>query len=404
MLHPNPLHHFDLSSPAFTKNPHPYFEYLRKHKPIIKIDIPGGDPTWLLTRYEDTQIILKDNDNITKHRSSLCPYQHQHIPQSLKAFDNCMLNVDPPDHTRLRRLISKAFTPRAIESLKPRMHELANDLIDEMMSKEDPDLMRDFATPFPFTVICEMLGVPKEAQSQFGMWSNQLIQSLGNQAAYLSIEKDMDEFLAYTHELISLRKNDLQDDIISSLIQAHEGEDKLTEEELAGTIIMLMTGGYETTLNLICNGVLSLLEHPEQLALWKEDPNVRDSAIEEFLRYYPPIKTTVGRWAKRDFEYLGEQIKLGDAILCSVESANRDEQFFDSPNRFDITRKNNKHIAFGEGVHFCLGAFLTRVEARIAMETLLDRLPNLTSTKPLYEMEWEPGIPTRVLTEFPIKW
>ncbi|WP_128894843.1 cytochrome P450 family protein [Longirhabdus pacifica] len=407
MLHPNPLHHFDLSSPSFAKNPHPYYDYLRKNKPIIKVDVPGGDPTWLVTRYDDVQFILKNTELLSKHRSSVCPYHNEQIPKPLKAFNKSMLNVDPPDHTRLRKLIAKAFAPKSVEPLKPRMYEIANDLIDRMMTKENPDLNRDFCIPFPFTVNCEMLGISKEKQAEFGInWSNALVQSLGNQTTYLGIERDMNSFLEYVDELIASRRNNLEDDIISLLIAAYEDEDedKITEEELQGTIIMLMTGGYEPTANAISNSMFTLLNHPDQLAMWKEDPSVRSSAVEEIIRYCPPFKTIVGRWAKQDFEYLGEQIKMGDAIFSSVESANRDEKYFDSPNRLDITRKNNKHLSFGEGIHYCIAAYLSKLETLVSLEALVDRLPNLTTTKPLYDLEWAPGIPQRVLNEFPVKW
>lgn len=394
----------NIASPEFKRQSHQIYHCLRKYDPVHQITMPNGDRAWLITTYEHAVEILKDNERLTKNKSSLCPFQHVHQmpPKALQIFGKQLLSIDPPDHTRLRKLSAKAFSPTNVSKMKEEIQKVADQLIDKAIEKGKMDILNDFAFPLPITVISQMLGVPQEDHEQFRVWSEVIVENAIDPKKMLGIVGVLEEFYAYIEKLIEERKLTPTDDFISNLVQAHEGDDSLSHEELLSMVLLLIVAGHETTVNLISNGILALLENKEQLKLFKEDPSLTDSAVEEFLRYYSPVEIGTSRWAKHDFEYGGKQIKMGDLLLVSFASANRDPNQFERADCLDITRAKNKHLAFGNGIHFCLGASLARLEGSIAIRTLFDRIPNIKSDIPFEELQWRPGILMRGLTSFPV--
>jgi unspecific monooxygenase len=292
-----------------------------------------------------------------------------------------MLDRDPPDHTRLRGLVSKAFTPRVVEGLRPRVQQIVDGLLDQNAARGSMELIEDFAYPLPVTVICEMLGVPVEDHETFKGWSREMARSLDPeeflpQDVVERRQRAIESFSEYFSRLIEERRARPRDDLLSALIAAEEAGDKLTGPELLAICILLLVAGHETTVNLIGNGTLALLRHPEQLQKLRDDPSLARSAVEEFLRYDPPVQFT-GRVALADMEIGGHVLSKGQQAMLLLASANRDPEVFAEPDRLDITRRENRHLSFGHGIHFCLGAPLARVEGEIAFSGLVRRFEGL---------------------------
>jgi cytochrome P450 len=319
-----------------------------------------------------------------------------------------MLQQDPPDHTRLRGLVVKAFTARRVEDMRPRIQEVVDQTLDAVVDKGQMDLIEDFAFRLPVTIICDMLGIPEEHREAFYKGSRdggrildpvpltpeEIAQAnMGNATARM-----------YFEQLFELRRRNPGDDLTSQLVQAEEAGDKLSNEELTANIVLLFGAGHETTVNLIGNGLLALYRHPDQLALLKANPSLIGSAIEEFLRYDSSVQLT-GRVALEDIEDLGgKRIPKGESVLCLLGSANRDPAVYpDRPDRLDITRPNVKPLSFGGGIHFCLGAQLARIEAEVAISTLLRRLPELRLDD-ADNPEWRPTFVLRGLKRLPASW
>jgi cytochrome P450 len=293
-----------------------------------------------------------------------------------------MLDRDPPDHTRLRSLVSKAFTPRVVETLRPRVQDIVDDLLDEVASAHAMNLVEDFAYPLPVVVICELLGVPVADQERFRGWGLDIARGLD--AILLPPDSDVSErsmasrraLTSYFRALIAERREAPRADLLSGLIAAEERGDSLTEEELLATCILLLIAGHETTVNLVANGTLALLRHPAELRRLRENPGLIASAVEELLRYDGPVQRTA-RVASEDIEIGGRTIAAGDMVLPFLGAADRDPAQFPDPDRLDLARIDNRHLAFGWGIHFCLGAPLARVEGQIAINALVQRLPKL---------------------------
>jgi pimeloyl-[acyl-carrier protein] synthase len=358
-------------SPRVYRNPYPAYAKLRIKDPVHWNFL---SQSWVFARYRDVDAILRDQtrfSNDERHR------QRSKEFQTSAAYPRgpSMLFLDPPDHTRLRALVQQAFTPRAIEALAPRIRQIAEHLLDQIADPTAFEMMEVLARPLPMIVMAELLGVPTEERAQFKVWSQQRAraleptmttheQRLAAQAAHA-----LD---AYFIGLIKQRRDEPRDDLLSALVAVEAAGDKLTEDELVVMLRLLLVAGNETTTNLIGNGLLALLRHPDQLQLLRSDPGLMAGAVEEFLRYDAPVQAD-GRTALAEVEIDGRQIRKRQRIVLLIGSANRDPGVFDHPDRLDITRRGPSHLSFGRGIHHCLGAPLARLEARIVFETLLER-------------------------------
>jgi cytochrome P450 len=374
-----PAQLFNPLDPAFRIDPYPVYARLRAEAPVYEAF--GG---LVLSRYAECEAVLRDPrsssdfDKSTAHemwvREQGPGYQP---PQQTRPF----LFLDPPDHTRLRGLVTKAFTPRVVDRLRPRVQEIVDVLLDKVIARGSLEVIEDFAYPLPVIVICEMLGVPVDDHEKFKGWSRELARSLDPEP-FLPPEvlerrqKAIESFTEYFAKLIEGRRAAPGDDLLSALIAAEEAGDKLSPEELLATCILILVAGHETTVNLIGNGALALLRHPDQLELLRDDPSLGRTAVEEVLRFDPPVQFT-GRIALEDMDIGGHTVAKGQQTMVLLASANRDQDIFTDPDRFDITRQENRHLAFGHGVHYCLGAPLARVEGEIALSSLVRRLRDL---------------------------
>jgi cytochrome P450 len=355
----------DFMSQAVKRDPHTFYAQLRATEPLFYVEEMGA---WVLTRYEDALLILKDPRFI---KDPLKLVQSESGPDHLSEM-RMMLMTDPPDHTRLRGLVSKAFTPRMIEQLRPRIQQITDELLDAVQGRGTMDLMTDFAYPLPITVISEMLGIPTADRQQFRIWTQALVnmQEEGHQ-------NSMGAFFNYGRTLLEEKRAHPDNDLVSHLVRVEENGDQLSENELISMIILLIVAGHETTRNLIGNGILALLQHPDQFELLRNDPSLIPSAIEELLRYTAPVSLSDERWASEDIVMHGKLIRKGQQVVASLISANADPHHFPTGDTLDITRRENQHLAFGKGIHYCLGAPLARLEGQIAFSTLLRRLPDL---------------------------
>jgi cytochrome P450 len=368
-----------LFGPRMLANPYPYYARLRSADPVHWADQFGG---WVLTRYADVVTVLRSPD-ASSERMNLARQRLGPEFQAIYEFrSHSMLNVDAPRHTRMRSLVNKAFTPRTVEELTPFIRTFVDEALGRALARGRMDMMADLAFPLPATVIAEMLGVPPADRDRFKKWSDDTTAAVGNLPSNLSpdvVRKSivaMGELQAYFRSIIAQRRAEPRDDLISALVKAQEEGDRLSEQELLANCVLLLNAGHETTTNLIGNGTLALLRHPDQLKRLRDEPSLLSSAIEELLRYDSPVQFT-SRILKADMELGGKLMRAGQVVLLLLGAANRDPEQFPEPDRLDIGRPDNKHIAFGLGPHFCLGAPLARLEGRIVFEALLRRAPRM---------------------------
>jgi cytochrome P450 len=315
-----------------------------------------------------------------------------------------MLNKDGDEHRRLRKLVTKASTPKMVEQLRPRIQEIADDLIDAVEARGEMELIDDFAFPLPITVIAEMLGIPVADRDSFRRWSNALVTPALTPEDVETFRKLIGDFVAYLRALFVRRRSEPGDDLVSALLTVEEGGDTLSEQELSSMVALLIIAGHETTVGLIGNAVLALLRNAEQREQVSREPARITQAVEELLRYDSPVERTLNRWAAIDVELGGQTIKRGDGVIVIVGSANRDASRFPEPDKLDFDREDVKHLAFGRGSHYCLGAPLARVEAEIALTTLLRRLPGLRLAMDPDELYWRPVPLFRSLAELRVAW
>ena len=397
---------FNPFDPEFRINPYPFYERIRAEAPIHQAAFGG----WVFSRYAECEAILGDHRFSSDGRNSEAYHAFMAQRGPLTPEEQLLENArpflfrDPPDHTRLRGLVNKAFTPRVVEALRPRIRQIVDELIDAVRDAGSMEVIEDLAYPLPITVICEMLGVPAEDRHLFREWSRELAHSLDPEPVLPAdvIERRnqaVTAFRSYFTSLLDERRREPRDDLLSALIAAEEQGDVLTEQELLSTLTLLLVAGHETTVSLIGNGVLALLRHPEQLELLRNDPSLARSAVEEILRYDPPVQLD-GRTALEDVEIGGVTVRRGQEAVLLLGSANRDPDQFPDPDRLDITRADNRHIAFGYGIHFCIGAPLARLEGQIALSTFVRRLRDLRLLTD--EPEYKENIVLRGLRALPV--
>jgi pimeloyl-[acyl-carrier protein] synthase len=368
--------YFNPMDPEFVADPYQTYHRLRATDPVHHS--PLG--FWVLTRYEDVVAVLRDPRLAKEAIASVVAARFGvEVPVGMRLS---MLDRDPPDHTRLRGLVSKAFTPRVVEALRPHIQQIVDGLLDRVERAGSMDLIEEFAYPLPVVVICEMLGVPVEDHERFKGWSLEIARSLDlilqppdSDLARRSVDA-RHALTDYFRGLIAERRASPRADMLSALIAAEEAGDRLSEQELMATCILLLVAGHETTVNLIGNGTLALLRHPDELRRLRENPSLIGSAVEELLRYDGPVQRTA-RIPSVAVTIGGRTIEAGEMVMPFIGAADRDPTHFPDPDRLDIARSDNRHIAFGLGIHFCLGAPLARLEGQIAINTLVRRLPKL---------------------------
>jgi cytochrome P450 len=386
-----------LLNPQLLANPYPVYAMLRKTNPVMRLPLPigqDGPGVWLLTRHADVQAVLRDPRFSVNRRKADLVREYAHLlPKAIIGDDDdafrTMLIMDPPDHTRVRGLVSKAFTPRRIAALRPRVEAVLAELLDEVVAgasggEVEFDLIPDVAEPLPAIVIAELLGVPAEDHRHFKGLSKRLISSMGqlNPAeAAGEIQSAIEDLQAYLASIVALRRKEPRDDMISALIAARDDEDALSEAELVSTANLLLIAGHETTTNLIGNGMLALLRHPDQLERLRTDPALAGSAVDECLRYDSPVQVTV-RVPTEDVEIGGQVLPKGAAVVTAIGAANRDPEAFPDPESFDVGRAENHHLSLGFGTHFCLGAALARTEGEVVLLGLLRRFSEIELVDP----------------------
>jgi cytochrome P450 len=386
----------DLASPAFKANPHPFYARLRAEAPVYRVTTGrlGKRGAWLITRYADVQSVLKDprfTKNPRSHVLAEGAGRQPWSPAFLRPLERNMLDLDPPDQTRLRALVHKAFTPRLVEQLRQRVQSLCDGLLDAAASRGRLELVSEYALPVPSTIIAQLLGVPPEDRHKFHGWSKRIVSIATPRDLLLALPYAL-LFLRYMRGLIARRREQPGEDLISALVQAEEAGDRMDMDELLGMVFLLLVAGHETTVNLISSGMLALLQHPDQLARLRAEPALIGSAIEELLRYVSPLEVATERYAREDLDVAGSRIRRGEVALPVIGSANRDERQFAEPDVLDLAREPNPHVAFGLGIHYCLGSPLARLEGQIAVGALVRRFPNLRLAQPAEAVRWRRGI------------
>jgi cytochrome P450 len=408
----------DISSAEFKADPFPFYARLRAEAPVYKTRLPDGNDAWLVTRYDDVAMVLKD-ERLAKNRFDvLSPEQLARQPWIPKPFLPLilpllrnMLDLDPPDHTRLRGLVQTAFSPRLVEGMKGRIEELSAELLDAVERRGRMDLIHDFALPIPTTIIAEMLGVPVKDRHKFHRWSSRLISANSRRGVLLAVPSVW-LFMRYIRKMIAARRAQPRDDLVTALVQAQDdggrtageagGKQALSDDELVAMIVLLIVAGHETTVNLIGSGTLALLEAPAQLERLRRDPSLIKPAVEELLRFTSPVETATERFARQEVTIAGVTIAKGETVFAVIASANRDENQFPNPDVLDLSRTPNRHLAFGLGIHFCLGAPLARLEGQIAIAALVSRLGDLRLSVPAAALRWRRGLVLRGLKNLPV--
>ena len=388
------------------KDPYPLYHQLRSEDPVHWSDVVES---WIVTRYENVASVLQFSPELSSNRIlSLFQLLSSNIQEQTKPLYHHlreeMQYKDPPEHTRLRKLVNKAFTPRMIAALRPRLEQVLNEMFQDLLKQGRMDFIRDFAYPFPVIVICELLGLPPEDRDQFKHWSDDItafLEALSEDYSEVA-ERAQASVLAlqsYLSQLVAQRRQHPKDDLITALASAVEEGEKLSEKELHAMIVFLLFAGHETTTGLLGNGLLALLKHPEQLQRIRENRSLISSAVEECLRYDGSIQR-ISRLATQDFEMGGKQIQQGQRVWGMIGAANRDPLKFSEPDRFDVARQDNRHLAFGTGIHFCIGAPLARLEGEMAFNLLLDKMADIQLQEDV--APWRKGISLRILESLPI--
>jgi cytochrome P450 len=399
---------YDLYSDAFRADTYATFARMREQDPVFcQPGLDGETPIWWVTRYDDAEAVLLDDERFVRDPRLALPPEAlpAELPEFFAFIDSNMLNRDGADHRRLRRLVSKAFTPRMVEQLRPRIQEIADALIDPVAAEGGMELVSDFAFPLPITVIAELLGVPAADREHFRAWSGAMVSPALAAAEMEQADALLGAFVEYLLALFAERRQAPGEDLVSALVAVEDGGDTLSEQELCSMVALLIVAGHETTVSLIGNAMLALLTHPEQRAAVERDPSLLPRAVEELIRYDGPVERTLNRWAAVDAELRGQTIRRGESVIVVLGAADHDPERFGDPGTLDLlAERDSRHLGFGRGSHFCLGAPLARLEGEIALGTLLRRLPGLRLAVPPEELRWRPVPLFRSLVALPVAW
>jgi cytochrome P450 len=368
---------------------------LRAERPVSAVIMPGGTPAWLITGYADARAALAD----PRLRKSTPGWRPE--PDSVfAALEMHMLNSDPPDHERLRRLVNKAFTMRRVELLRPRIAAITAQLLDDMSTQREVDLLASFAFPLPITVICELLGVPVADLDDFRAWSASIVSDTVMPEVF---QADATAMIRYFTALLTAKRHEPTEDMLSALISARDDGDRLSENELVSMAFLLLVAGHETTVNLVGNGMLALLLNPGEFARLRDDPSLLPGAVEELLRHVNPVNNATFRFASEPVDIGGVHIDPDEVVLVALSSANWDPSRFADPDRLDVGRDSSGHLAFGHGIHYCLGAPLARLEAEIAFGGLLSRFGSMRLAVPAKSLRWRPSTLIHGLEALPVR-
>lgn len=374
-----PFSSVDITAPAFKANPHAVFARWRGETPVVRVRLQGpaagAETAFLVTRYADVSALLKNCDLVKQPGNA--GLVDPGVPSFVRPLMRNMLALDDPDHLRLKRLVQSAFTPRRIALMRARTEAISRDLIDRLPVGKPFDLMRDYALALPVAVISDMLGVPERDRLRFARWSGALIRGSASQWEMAMSMPQILAFLRYLKRFVAAKRERPDDDLVSDLVRQEIEGDRLSHDELMAMVAILLNAGHETTTNLIANGVLALIDHPEAAAQWRDELGIGDTGIEEMLRFAGPVITSTHRYAREDIEIAGVQIPRGSLVLGAIACANRDESNFPRAERLELGRAPNRHLTFGEGGHYCVGASLARMEGQVAFQHLMTRLPGL---------------------------
>jgi cytochrome P450 len=389
-------------------DPFPLFARVRELGAVHPVTLADGHDAWLVVRFEEAMAALND-PRLSKDMHAALASGSGVVAEGLPGpeFARHMLTVDPPDHTRLRRLVSAAFSPRRVEALRPRIQTITDDLLDDiagMGSDSHVDLISTFAFPLPFTVICELLGVPEADRTRLGQEFTRLLVPTTTATEYAEAKKASDHVVAMLRDLVAAKESTPGDDLVSALISARDGDERLDSRELLSTIFQLMVAGHDTTASLIGNSVVALFRNPAQLSNLQQDPAKIPAAVEEFLRFDAPVPHSTFRYAAESVSMAGKEIPAGAQVIICMAAANRDLDRYPSPEALDIDRGATRHLAFGHGVHHCLGAPLARMEGHIALGSLLRRFPQITLAVRSEDLHWDhgDGLVLRGLSKLPV--
>jgi cytochrome P450 len=389
-------------------DPFPLFAEVRRRGPVHHVTLADGHDAWLIVDFDAARAALNDQ-RLSKDMHAALAASDAVVAEGLPgpAFARHMLVVDPPNHTRLRRLVAAAFSVRRIEGLRPRIEEMVDELLDAMAAKGPDavvDLVASFAFPLPFTVICELLGLPEPDRARFGAAMTVLLSPTATDEEYQRAKQASDVVVAMLEALVEAKQHEPDDALVSGLITARDGNEQLNQQELLSTIFQLIVAGHDTTASLIGNSVVALLRDPQQLARLREDPSKIANAVEEFIRYDAPVPHSTFRYAVEPIEIGGVTIPAGAQVIINLASANRDEDRYVEPENLDIDRQDVRHLGFGHGIHFCLGAPLARMEGQIALGSLIQRFPELSLAVPSDELRWGhgDGLVLRGLSALPV--
>jgi cytochrome P450 len=401
---------YDIYSQDFRKRTHEIFARMRQEDPIIKQPgLDGVTPIWFVSSYQAVEQMLLDDKTFVRDPAlafdaeQLAKWWGEPSPAT-SLVDNHMLNKDGVDHRRLRTLVSKAFTPRVIQELRPRIQQIADELVDRVDGAGQMELVAEYAFPLPITVIGELIGIPSRDRDDFRIWSDAFVRpAISPEEQQASLAK-LGEFAAYIRNLVAAKRRDPGDELLSALIHVEEAGDRLNESELFSMLALLIVAGHETTVSLIGSATLTLLQHPDLMQELRTHPDRMAGALEELLRYDTPVERALNRFVAADTMLEGAAMKRGDLVIAILGSANRDEAKFTDAARLLPERKPNPHMAFGKGAHYCLGAPLARLEGEIALNTMLRRLPKLELAVPVESLAYRDVPLFRSLVSLPVRW
>ncbi len=379
----------------YFQDPYSVHARLRAERPVSAVIMPGGTPAWLITGYAEARAALAD-----PRLGKSVPGWHPDPESIYAALDVHMLNSDPPDHQRLRKLVNKAFTTRRVEELRPRITAITASLLDDMSAQPEADLLASFAFPLPITVICELLGIPVADRDEFRAWSATIVSNTVTPEVFM---KDATAMVRYFRALLAAKRQAPADDLLSALVLARDEGDRLRENELVSMVFLLLVAGHETTVNLIGSGMLALLLNPGELDRLRADRSLLGGAVEELLRYVNPVNHATYRFASEPVEISEVRIGKGEPVIVALSSANRDPSRYAEPDRLDLGRDSSGHLAFGHGIHYCLGAPLARLEAEVAFGGLLDRFGSMALAVPADSLRWRPSTLIHGLEALPVR-